>query len=171
MTTTNLDIEQFLFPLLSSKIFVGVFSCDNIPTDKIVKKSRFAIICNLSKHDEAGSHFITILCSNKTEIIYIDSFGLPPSNAHILRFLCDSQRKILLYNISPIQHPLSKACGYFSMFFVLYFELAIRTKNRTFLKIFFHKGLYNMMRNDNVCKKLILLIAARIKNDNKRGEK
>lgn len=162
MTTSNIEIEEFLFPLQFTKKktpFIGVFSCDNIPTNQIVRKKQFAIICNLSKHDEEGSHFVTILCSNRTEIIYIDSFGFPPSNIYILKFLYASRRKLLFYNISCIQHPLSKACGYFCMFFVLYFQLVRKNNNNnmTSLKIFY-KDLSNMMKNDNICKKLIFLI-------------
>lgn len=118
MALTNHQIENFLFKKLSK--FKGVFSCDNIP-QKIKEMREYSVIVNLSKSDEIGSHFITILKINSKEIWYIDSLGNWCHNQFIIDFMT-SQNVEIFYNGKIIQSPSSELCGYFCIFVCLHFE-------------------------------------------------
>ena len=56
---TNVYIETFLHKYC--KKFFGCFSSNNLPTN-MTDIDSFSIICNLSKRNEEGTHFITIIC-------------------------------------------------------------------------------------------------------------
>ena len=139
---SNFEIERML-----SKhciLFGGVFSCDNF--DNSLKQSeQFSIICNLSKSNEAGSHFITVLKYEKT-LLYIDSLGYPCRNPDILSFL-NSQNCELIHSQSRLQDKESVLCGYFCMLFCIDFE-----KSYTHRK--FHSEPH-LMKNDNLVLKYL----------------
>ena len=78
---TNIAIDQILS---SCGTFYGTFSADSIPRE-LATRTRFSIICNLSKINEVGTHFVTIIVYEKC-VLYIDSFGLPCFNSNIKEF-------------------------------------------------------------------------------------
>lgn len=153
---TNLEIEDFLFPLMNH--FIGVFSCDTLPW-RDINRPQFSLVCNMSPAGEKGSHFIAIY-AEKSVIIYFDSFGTPPIlNKFIFNFLVKTKRKIL-YNENWIQHPLSSACGYFCIYFLLYFEkINLVEKNSVIINKFYSheegKNMNYLQKNDVICKKMI----------------
>jgi len=97
------------------KSFIGVYPVDVIPK---CKKKSFAVIFNLSKHYEPGSHFIAIVKKQK-HIIYFDSFGKKCSNKNLLTFMKKFNTRIY-YNKHKIQHDESYFCGYYCFYFICY---------------------------------------------------
>jgi hypothetical protein len=138
---SNIYISSFLGRFTSD--FLGVFSCDNIPS-KINEKNKFIIICNLSKKFEKGSHFICIVSSNDS-IIYIDPLGLPCLNKYIIAFLIEAKKNVL-YNSNQIQSRDSVCCGFYVILFALYFDTKSRQRN---MKMTFSQ--VNLSDNDNIC--------------------
>lgn len=108
---TNFEINNALKPICNS--FNGVFSSDTIPSN-IVNGS---IICNLSRADQFGTHFVTVIIK-PTHILYIDTFGIPCHIAGIRNFMTSFNRPIY-YNATQIQALSSAYCGYFAMLFCL----------------------------------------------------
>lgn len=145
MSFNNGYIERTGCKLL--KTFIGCFPADLQPT---TRKSNFGIIFNLSKHNEEGSHYVAIY-KNKTSLIYFDSFGTPPENKLIIKFLKKHQlnRKIS-YNQIKIQDDSSSFCGIFCLSFLLSQENNVSLDN--FLS-FFHPS--NLKKNDEITLKLL----------------
>ncbi len=144
----NGAIHQFLSPLQHD--FWGVFSIDHLESliSKVQRTPSFSIIVNLSHSTQRGSHFITILCKNFDCLYYLDSLSLPPQlHPLIWEFINQSQRKSFLQLASPIQNKLSTACGYFCIFFVLYFSHPSPLP-QTFIPA-------PALENDCICKHLI----------------
>lgn len=126
---TNKYLEE-LTTKFAGKNFLGVFPSDAIPQSK---KKTFAIIFNLSKHYEAGSHFVAII-KNPQKIIYFDSFGRKCSNQSIQSFM--EQFKIpIFYNIKKIQHYSSNFCGFYCFYFV-YYCFYLKNSLSSFLRLF-----------------------------------
>ena len=117
MALSNLQIENFLRRYTTN--FQGVFSCDNIPK-KVERVTNFSIVLNLSKENELGTHFITVL-KFPTEIWYIDSLGLWCENHHILKFLNLFKTKIY-FNKRQLQSLTSNKCGFYCILFCLHFD-------------------------------------------------
>lgn len=142
--------------------FQGVYSCNNIPSELLLKQ-RFIIICNLSRHDEKGSHFITIV-SHPESTLYIDSFGLPCLNTDIASFLAKRGGK-LLYNERTIQDTRSIFCGFYCIFFCLLFDSYNKKPNHNFIF-----SSTNLVENDQRCilyiKELIVARGKIKKNKN-----
>ena len=138
---SNIQISNFL--RTHTKFFHGVFSSDNIDV-KLRDLDKFSIICNFSKQDQQGSHFISII-SFSNYVLYIDSLGLPCVMTHICNFL-KSLKKPIYSNTKQIQGDYSKFCGFYCILYVFYFDEA-----RNF-RITFSNNLEN---NDKICVKYI----------------
>lgn len=123
-------INSVLFK--SSHFFVGV---DNFSIE-LHKLSRFSTI---NYEDE---HFVAILAF-PTIIYFIDPLGLPPTSSKIMAFLMADERPTKI-NSTTYQHPLSVYCGFFCIYFVLYFENRPTRKIRKF-------NLDNLTSNDAIC--------------------
>lgn len=146
-------------------IFLGVFPIDFMETynnssicirpticgfhinDLIEKnKEEFGIILNLDKHDQNGSHWVSIYGninpkSKKFGICYYDSTGSKPNN-YVIKFINIfksqvetvigpeiSKKMTVTYN--NIEHQVkSSECGIFSMIFNI---LCIENKNETYI--------------------------------------
>lgn len=54
---TNQELEKLSVSILGEN-FLGVFPCDSIP--QIRDEQIFSVIFNMSKHNENGTHFISI---------------------------------------------------------------------------------------------------------------
>ena len=147
---TNGAIESFLSPI--NPRFWGVFSIDQLSPliAKAQHANAFSIIVNLSPSTMKGSHFVTILCKNHHSIYYLDSLALPPQfHSLIWEFIQGCHRKTLHQLGSPIQSATSSACGYFCIFFVLYFShLKNPPTSLSFLT-------FPSLENDTICKCLI----------------
>ena len=76
-------------------VFIGVFARDTLPRKKLSKYKSWALIVNLDKRSEPGSHWIAIYIPRMTNYIeYWDSTGRPPQHEYILKFL--NQREFFL---------------------------------------------------------------------------
>jgi hypothetical protein len=135
---TNKYIESILLEQCSDN-FKGVFSSDNVP-HHLAATNQFSIICNLSKENEKGSHFISIIAF-EDYVFYIDSFGLPCYESSLKKFLSKTSRPIF-FNTVQIQDFSSNFCGFYCMLFVLYFNARVK-KKMTFSN--------NLSLNDSIC--------------------
>ena len=126
--------------------FHGVYSCDNIPVNILVKKKRYSIICNLSPANHPGSHFISITVGDKGIVTYCDPLIIPPEiSPDIAKFLVTACRgasaawgkgkkirknrgEIHTVPARAVQHPRSTFCGFFAMAYLLYFDSNVSGK-------------------------------------------
>lgn len=115
MALTNFDILNLLEPFQQYGIFKGVFACDSLP--KIFSLPA-AFIVNLSKHDSRGTHWVALHIDRTGVAEYFDSFGLPPSQNDILKFI-QSNCKRISFNGKQIQHITSNKCGKYVILFIL----------------------------------------------------
>lgn len=133
------EITEFLRE--NSKIFKGVYACNEIP-GKLTQEKEFAIICNLSPNTNPGTHWISIYC-NSDMLIYFDSYGLPSLNENISKFMEKCKRNFY-WNATKLQNDTSDCCGYYSMLFILFHEKLARN----WLKLDFTD---NLPENDKKC--------------------
>lgn len=112
MDTTS--IINYVTPHQRSHIFKGVFPCDVLP-------SRFSLpalfVINLSRHNEPGTHWVSIYISQSGQAFYFDSFGMEPKNIYVKTFL-KMHAKRMSYNRRQLQHITSNKCGQFCCVFV-----------------------------------------------------
>lgn len=147
---SNVYIANFLAKL-KLKHWKGIFSSDNIPNFK--KDENYAIVVNLSRSNERGSHFI-VLVGCKGQVFLFDSLALPyPS-------LPQSIQKIMkLFNgisilARAIQSPHSLYCGFYCIYFILYLSLNKDKLRSKFSPKRFSS--FDLMSNDNLCLNLIV---------------
>ena len=148
---SNKYIEQFMSRFKID--FKGVFASDEIP---FFPGSNFSLICNLSKKNDKGSHFVAIYVLSKT-IIYFDSFGMKCYVHSICKYLHGYNKKIV-QSLITVQHPLSLHCGYFSIGFILALEcnLSLSLYQNMFSSVY-------LFQNDEiVCNFIVKLL--KIKN-------
>ena len=144
---TNRYIEDLMSKLPTN--FKGVFSSDDIP---LFTQSDVSFICNLSKRNEQGTHFIGVYIS-KNYIIYFDPFGLECYVQNICKYLQIYNRQIV-HSLSMIQHPSSLHCGYFCIGFVL--AMNNNYSISMYQNIFNSKNLY--LNDDIVCDFIVKMI-------------
>ena len=135
---SNIFIDQVLSKI--SQDFVGTFSCDRIPIERLLKKKKFCIIVNLSENDFPGTHYIAIKKTVR-EVLYFDSGGMKAFISEICDFLKKikrSQRVKLWQNTTKIQDDSSLFCSFYTMMFCL--------KGKAMMKIQFSKK--NLLSND-----------------------
>lgn len=115
MALTTLDILQIIDPFQKSGIFKGVF-----PSDMLPKKFSLpaAFIINLSHHDSKGSHWVGLYINKEKNAEYFDSFGFPPNQKEIVKFIRLNSRGFS-FNNKQIQHINSNKCGKFVILFIL----------------------------------------------------
>ena len=142
---SNVFIESVLRKTCTD--FFGVFSADSIP-DRLTKQKRASVVCNLSREKEDGTHFVTLLLTEK-KILYLDSFGLACYVPEILKFLHQSKREIVFFT-EKIQDDESVFCGFYAILFCLYFDAGIWKKP----KLNFSKD--DLFENDRKCISYIL---------------
>lgn len=136
----TITINQFIKPFQRGSIFKGVFACDQLP-NKFSLPALFVV--NLSQISQPGTHWVSLFIDEWGAAIYFDSFGMPPSNIHILRFLkCHSKKS--LYNKKQVQHLSSIKCGRFACVF------AVSMLRKIDLKPFFARFSNNLKINDIV---------------------
>ena len=118
---SNWFIHSVLDPLPLT-LWDGVYSCDRIPGQLWTKN--FAIIVNFSNYEQVGTHFI-VLTQLGGKLFLLDSLALPaeliPSG---LKTLMDEKGGIYVFRGSPIQQHLSKYCGFYCIYFILYLNIS-----------------------------------------------
>lgn len=108
-------IKQFVKPFQQRGIFKGVFACNRLPG---VFSLPALFIINLSPSSQPGSHWVSLHIDEKGTAFYFDSFGMPPRNTDILRFMrLHSKRSV--HNRKQLQHLSSIKCGRFVCVFVI----------------------------------------------------
>ena len=111
---TNIYVEKLGKSLFKRKKFLGVFPCDLIK----FKSKTFSLICNLSKHNEVGTHFVALFCRNK-KLTFFDPLGDKLENKFIIKFL----DKLNLTKLSDlklkIQNDESSFCGFYCIAFLI----------------------------------------------------
>lgn len=95
------------------KGFGGVFSSDTLPQ---FKNNFNSFIVNLDRQSKPGSHWVAVFFFKETAT-YFDSYGRPPSNRNILKFIQTNSNK-MIYNKYCFQDTFSVTCGYFCIFFL-----------------------------------------------------
>lgn len=119
------------------KNFLGVYPCDIFPNN--IKIFPAAIIFNLSKHYEKGTHFVSLIIFEK-KIIFFDSLGEKLKNKSIKKFIkkMKKTKKFIEFKIS-LQSPNSSFCGIFALAFIK----AIINKDVNFFENF------KLLKNDS----------------------
>lgn len=128
---------------LIRKNFGGVFASDCLPKPKTHYSS---FIVNLDPHTSPGSHWIAVHFRQK-EGYYFDSYGLPPSDKNILKFI-KNNADIIVYNKHCFQDDSTTTCGYFCLYFLFRrvrhlniddLSKTNKKRNETFIKTFVHQ--------------------------------
>jgi hypothetical protein len=136
-----------------TKDFKGVFSADNIPA-KLLQLDKFIIVCNLSKHGEEGSHFVTIV-AHPNDTLYIDPLGLQCFVPEISSYL-KRRGNPVIYNTRQVQSERSIFCGYFAIFYSLLFDSSNDDNDTEFNFYSVH-----LSGNDKRCVKYIKQLVSR----------
>jgi len=131
---TNNELEKMSKKILG-ETFLGVYPSNAKP--EIPKYSDFSIIFNLSKHNEKGTHFVTVL-KKKKSVFYFDSYGKPCENKNILIFL-NQLSQFYYYNKFSIQADNSIFCGIFCLGFLLSTQKLNLTPEK-YINLFSHKS-------------------------------
>ncbi len=141
---SNFYIDEVL---RTFKNYKGTFSSNNIP---LLKKNN-AVICNLSKAGEEGTHFIFLI--NKKDILYyFDSLNLEfTTNDVASNFKYYSN----IVNISKqIQHHNSNFCGFYCILAFLACNIDVDFFIEDILKNFKNHAI----ENDDLCIQLIRIL-------------
>ena len=130
----NFEIQKYC---QNEPRFNGVFSRDNI-TKKI---KDVAYVINLDEYSGVGTHWIALFC-NRSEIVYVDSFGVEHVPEEIKEF---AGNKNIKANIFWVQANNSAMRGYFCIGF---YNFMLPGKKLTdFTSLFSSYGFKN---NDNI---------------------
>lgn len=122
--------------------FGGVYASDCLPSGKSHYSS---FIVNLDPHMLAGSHWVAIYFYNNKKACYFDSYGLPPSNKNILRFL-KRNTHVIFYNKVCFQEKFTMTCGHFCLYFLFKHARCLELNDLS---------LSNMKINERFIKKFI----------------
>ena len=145
---TNIFIQNVLEQ--SAENFIGVFSSNELGN---ILPNSGSFVINLSPSGTLGSHFVTVV-ARKTDVLYIDSLGLPCTNDNIKKILKSFMLPIK-ENQVQIQHFKSIYCGFYCILFCIYYDKE-RKENLIFSK--------NLLKNDQLCIEYIKMF---VRQDNK----
>ena len=105
--------------------FQGTFPCNMIrparrrPAFYVINTAR---VDKNSKCDKQGvvkgKHWVVVVCKSNGKGMYFDSFGMPPSQPEITRFINEMNPKGYKFSSQMIQSPLSAVCGTYCIDFV-----------------------------------------------------
>lgn len=108
-------IKRFVTPFQRRGVFKGVFACNQLPN---MFSLPALFIINLSPSSQPGSHWVSLYIDERGSAFYFDSFGMPPRNSDIIRFMRLHSKKSV-YNRKQLQHLSSIKCGRFACVFVI----------------------------------------------------
>lgn len=127
----TIELHKILSSILKNeKCFAGVFPKDRI---KITKRNNFGIIINTDVSTGRGKHWVSFFVKNGKGL-YFDSFGLPPYDNDIKKFIFKICKKNYIYNKKRLQSLSSKTCGVYSMLFLIW--CCKGKKMKSFLNLF-----------------------------------
>jgi len=104
--------------------------CEGVyPANKIPKPYGypFAVIVNLDKHTEPGSHWVCIFMNRDGESEFFDSYGRKPDTNEIQSYMKKYATR-LRCNEKQLQGPYSSACGQYCLYY-MYHRLRNYTMN------------------------------------------
>lgn len=89
--------------------FLGVF-----PSDKLPKHISYpcSLVVNTDPSFEKGEHWVCYYFDSNGNAEYFDSYGFPPSNCELFKFLVDNGNTFKCNNIQ-LQGLKSKVCGHY----------------------------------------------------------
>lgn len=95
--------------------FAGVYASDNLPASR----GKFcSFIINSDPQKLPGKHWMAVFFDEKEKkCYYFDSYGLPPLQHDIMRFLKNSAFEIL-YNETRYQQTGTSTCGLYCLYFL-----------------------------------------------------
>ena len=131
---TNFEIQKYF---QNETRFNGVFSRDNVP--KKIKDGAYVI--NLDEYADVDTHWIALSC-NRSEIVYLDSFGIEHVPQEIKEFV---ENKNIIAHIFRVQANNSIMCGYFCTGFI---DFMLADKKVTDFTNMFSP--YDFEKNDNI---------------------
>jgi len=91
---------------MTKNMFRGVYPIDQLP---LFQPGMYVI--NTDEHDEPGQHWLAIYDKE-----FFDSYGVPPLDDRIVNFLGGDYT----YNVEPLQLQLSRACGFYCVYYLLH---------------------------------------------------
>lgn len=134
--------------LINSRSFIGTFPSDRLPKLALKKKKCLSLIVNTDPANEPGEHWTAIyLCKRKVE--YFDSYGLPPLDERVQRFLdYHSMDRGWAFCATQTQYIQSQMCGLFCIQFI-----KSRDSGKSYKK-FAQKFSIDLKQNDRILKRL-----------------
>lgn len=138
---TTSEIEQLLDPIDE---FCGVYPCDAIPR---ITQRPCAMVINTDSSHEPGEHWIVLILKPEGKALYFDSFGFPPLVPQIQMYLEKYASNGFKYNSITLQHPNSRACGYYCAAFITLWSKGCSL--RMFCTYFSGRLGSELIRNDN----------------------
>lgn len=149
--TSNIFLEDLLNRFKWTD-FCGVFSSDSIPTH-LCEHKNFFIISNISSSKEKGTHFVSIIKKNNI-ILYLDPLALYINlNEDIDIFIARCKCEKIVKLRQPIQHIKSWYCGYFTVFFLLFFNDTLNCHDKLTA---FEKN--ELLKNDCICLNNLMIM-------------
>jgi hypothetical protein len=97
---------------LTRRYFEGVFAADRL---RLPTHYPASIVANLDESKESGSHWVGIFAKSPSEVLYFDSYGMPP-DGKILHFLRNFAR--IRPNNFPVQSVISNVCAAYCVYFI-----------------------------------------------------
>ena len=131
---TNFEIQKYY---QNEPRFNGVYSRNNLP--KKIKDGAYVI--NLDEYADVDTHWIALSC-NRSEIVYLDSFGIEHVPQEIKEFV---ENKNIIAHIFRVQANNSIMCGYFCIGFI---DFMLADKKVTDFTNMFSP--YDFEKNDNI---------------------
>jgi hypothetical protein len=98
-----------------NKQSLKITSIDEIPSE--IKEKHF-VISNLSPSNEAGSHWITLIRSEKDTLEIFNSLGMN-SIDRLQPYLKVTKKINVIFNEQPFQSNESTSCGFFCIYFIV----------------------------------------------------
>lgn len=143
----TVEIQYLLNNAQSLKFLNGkVCSNDLLPKKRL--EHRKAYVVNTDKSTEPGAHWVVLYFDNRKHATYFDSYGLPPVNNHVYRFIIDNTNS-WTYTKTCVQSETSSVCGMYCIFALDH--LARGYDLETILTIMFHPK--DLAANDKNVKK------------------
>ena len=130
----NFEIQKYY---QNEPRFNGVYSRNNLP--KKIKDGAYVI--NLDEYADVDTHWIALSC-NRSEIVYLDSFGIEHVPQEIKEFV---ENKNIIAHIFRVQANNSIMCGYFCIGFI---DFMLAGKKLTDFTSLFSP--YDFQKNDNI---------------------
>ena len=113
MNTTHLE-ELLREDRRTRGLLGGVYPCDLLPRRR--RPSQRLFVANTDPHHLPGTHWVAIYFTPEGHCIYFNSYGLPPFNHHLLRFVQRSGPG-WTYNTRNLQDMSSNVCGHYCVAF------------------------------------------------------